>query len=86
MIKSLRPENSEREFIHATDAWSQNHKKPKSKVQIEITKENFESFCDATGLYQPTFLEALDSFERAHLAGLVTKRKSLKSCHQDRPV
>ena len=53
-------------------------KKTKSKIQIEITKENFESFCDAIGLYQPPFLEALDSSERDHRAGRVTKRKSLR--------
>ena len=53
-------------------------KKTKSKIQIEITKENFESFCDAIGLYRPPFLEALDSSERDHRAGRVTKRKSLR--------
>lgn len=53
-------------------------RKPKSKIQIEITKENFESFCDAIGLYRTPFLEALDSSERDHRAGRVTKRKSLR--------
>ena len=53
-------------------------RKPKSKIQIKITKENFESFCDAVGLYRTPFLEALDSSERDHRAGRVTKRKSLR--------
>ena len=53
-------------------------RKTKSKIQIEITKENVESFCDAIGLYRPPFLEALDSSERDHRAGRVTKRKSLR--------
>jgi len=52
-------------------------RKTKSKIQIEITKENFETFCDAIGLYRKQFLEALDSSERDHRAGRVTKRKSL---------
>ncbi len=52
-------------------------RKTKSKIQIEITKENYETFCDAIGLYRKQFLEALDSSERDHRAGRVTKRKSL---------
>ncbi len=52
-------------------------RKTKSKIQIEITKENFETFCDAIGLYRQQFIEALDSSERDHRAGRVTKRKSL---------
>lgn len=52
-------------------------RKTKSKIQIEITKENFETFCDAIGLYRKQFLEALDSSERDHRTGRVTKRKSL---------
>ncbi len=57
-------------------------RKPKSKIQIEITKENFESFCDAIGLYRTPFLEALDSSERDHRAGRVTKRKGMESLSQ----
>ncbi len=52
-------------------------RKTKSKIQIEITKENYETFCDAIGLYRKQFLEALDSSERDHRTGRVTKRKSL---------
>lgn len=59
-------------------------RKPKSKIQIEITKENFESFCDAIGLYRPPFLEALDSSERDHRAGRVTKREGMESLLQIR--
>jgi len=59
-------------------------RKPKSKIQIEITKENFESFCDAIGLYRTPFLEALDSSERDHRAGRVTKRKGMESLLQIR--
>lgn len=59
-------------------------RKPKSKIQIEITKENVESFCDAIGLYRTPFLEALDSSERDHRAGRVTKRKGMESLLQIR--
>ena len=52
-------------------------KKTKNRIQIEITKENFEAFCDAIGLYRKEFLEALDASERDHRAGRVAKRKSL---------
>jgi hypothetical protein len=49
----------------------------KSKIQIEISKEGFEAFCNSTGLYRKEFLEALDASERDHCAGRMTKRKSL---------
>lgn len=53
-------------------------KKTKNSIQIEITKENFEAFCDAIGLYRREFLDALDASERDHRAGRVTKRKTLR--------
>ena len=52
-------------------------KKTSGGIRIEITKENFEAFCDSIGLYRKEFLEALDASERDHRAGRVTKRKSL---------
>jgi hypothetical protein len=52
-------------------------KKTRNSLQIEITKENFEAFCDAIGLYRRESLEALDASERDHRAGRVTNRKSL---------
>ena len=53
-------------------------RRTKERIQIEITKENFEAFCDSVGLYRPQFLEALDASERDHRAGRVTKRASLR--------
>lgn len=53
-------------------------KRTKNKIQIEITKDSFEAFCDVTGLYRNEFLDALDASERDHRAGRVTKRKSLR--------
>ncbi|MCP9449553.1 MAG: hypothetical protein NNA21_05765 [Nitrospira sp.] len=53
-------------------------KRTRDSFQFEISKENFESFCDAIGLYRREFLEALDASEKDHRAGRVTKRKSLR--------
>lgn len=52
-------------------------KKEKNRIRIEITRENFEAFCDAIGLYRKEFLMALEASERDHRAGRVTKHKSL---------
>ena len=52
-------------------------KRAKNSIRIEITKESFEAFCAAIGLYRKGFLEALDASEQDHRAGRVTKRKSL---------
>ncbi len=51
-------------------------KTPKS-IHLEISKETFESFCNATGLYHKEFLKYLDLSEEDHKKGRVTKRKSL---------
>ena len=50
----------------------------KDSLQIKISKQNFESFCDSIGLYRREFLEALESSEKDHRAGRITKRKSLR--------
>jgi hypothetical protein len=52
-------------------------KRTKNKIQIEISKDSFETFCDSTGLYRKKFLDALDASDQDHRAGRVTKRKSL---------
>ncbi len=51
-------------------------KTPKS-IHLEISKETFESFCNAAGLYRKEFLKYLDLSEEDHKKGRVTKRKSL---------
>lgn len=52
-------------------------KKKSKSIQMEISKENFESFCDAAGLYRKEFLKVLDCSEEDHKKGRVTKRKPL---------
>lgn len=49
----------------------------KDKISIEITKDNYESFCNAVGLYRQEFIETLRKSEADHRAGRITKRKSL---------
>lgn len=49
----------------------------KDRVKFEITKNNYEAFCNAVGLYRKEFLEALKRSEADHRAGRITKRKSL---------
>jgi len=46
-------------------------KRTKDSFEFRISKE---SFCDSTGLYRREFLEALDSSEKDHRAGRVTKQ------------
>jgi hypothetical protein len=53
-------------------------KKTKKSIQIEISRANFEAFCDAIGLYRKEFLDTLEASERDHRAGRVTKRQSLR--------
>lgn len=53
-------------------------KRTKNSIQIRISKDNFEAFCDSIGLYRREFLEPLDASEQDHRAGRVTKRKSLR--------
>ena len=53
-------------------------KKTKDSLQIKITKQNFESFCDSIGLYRKEFLDELNASEQDHRAGRITKRKSLR--------
>ncbi len=52
-------------------------KKTPKNIHLEISKENFESFCDATGLYRKNFLKILDLSEKGHKEGRITKRESL---------
>lgn len=49
----------------------------KNKVSFEITRDNYEAFCDAIGLYKKEFIETLKRSEADHRAGRITKRKSL---------
>lgn len=47
------------------------------KVRFEISKDNYEAFCNAVGLYKKEFIESLKKSDADHRAVRVTKRKSL---------
>ena len=49
----------------------------KDRVRFEITKDNYEAFCNAIGLFKKEFIETLKKSETDHKAGRITKRKSL---------
>ena len=49
----------------------------KDKVRFEITKDNYETFCNAVGLYRKDFIETLKKSEADHKAGRTIKRQSL---------
>ncbi len=53
-------------------------KRTKNSIQIKISKQNFEAFCDSIGLYRREFLHTLDASEQDHRTGRVKKRKSLR--------
>ncbi|MCL5978707.1 MAG: hypothetical protein M1147_11465 [Nitrospirae bacterium] len=49
----------------------------RDRIRFEITKDNYESFCNAVGLYKKEFIESLKKSEADHRAGRITKRKFL---------
>jgi len=49
----------------------------KDKIRFEITKDNYETFCNAVGLYKKDFIETLKKSDADHKAGRITKRESL---------
>ncbi len=58
-------------------------KETPENIHLEIDKKNFESFCDAAGLYRKDFIKTLDLSEKDHKAGRVTKRNSLAELIDD---
>ncbi len=52
-------------------------KRSPEKISLEITKDSFEAFCNAIGLFRADFLKTLRESEADHKAGRVTKRRSL---------
>jgi hypothetical protein len=47
------------------------------RIRLEITRDNYESFCNAVGLYKKEFIETLKKSEVDHRTSRTTKRKSL---------
>lgn len=53
------------------------------KISIEIDKEDFETFCNACGLFKKEFLDLLDASEKDHQEGKITERDSLRELIQE---
>jgi hypothetical protein len=49
----------------------------KDRVRFEITRDNYEAFCNAVGLYRKEFMNCLKKSEANHRPGRITRRKSL---------
>ena len=47
------------------------------RIRFEITRDNYESFCNAVGLFKKEFIKTLKKSEADHRTGRTTKRKSL---------
>jgi len=52
------------------------------KISIEIDREDFETFCNACGLFKKEFLDLLDASEKDHQEGRITERDSLRELIQ----
>ncbi|MCI0691681.1 hypothetical protein L0337_06685 [candidate division KSB1 bacterium] len=47
------------------------------KIRIEISRDEFERFCNTFGFFRKDFLKLLRESEKDHQAGRITKRSSL---------
>lgn len=47
------------------------------KIRLEISRDEFERFCNAFGFFRKDFLKLLQQSDKDHRAGRITKRKSL---------
>ena len=48
------------------------------RISIEISRDEFEAFCNSLGLYRKDFLRALDASEEDHRRGRTRRRQSLR--------
>jgi hypothetical protein len=47
------------------------------KIRIEISRDEFERFCNTFGFFRKDFLKLLHESEKDHQVGRVTRRSSL---------
>jgi len=47
------------------------------KIRIEISRDDFERFCNTFGFFRKDFLKLLRESEKDHQTGRITKRSSL---------
>jgi len=52
-------------------------KNKNGKISIEISRDEFERFCNTFGFFRKDFLKLLRESEKDHQTGRITKRSSL---------
>ncbi len=52
-------------------------KNKNGKISIEISRDEFERFCNTFGFFRKDFLKLLRESEKDHKAGRITERNSL---------
>lgn len=75
-IMLAREHKSKRIFM-ATKLKAQVQRAANGKIRIEISRDEFERFCNTFGFFRKDFLKLLRESEIDHRAGRVTKRESL---------
>ncbi len=60
-----------------TKLTAQVSKAKNGKIRLEISRDEFERFCNAFGFFHKDFLKLLQQSDKDHRAGRITKRKSL---------
>lgn len=60
-----------------TELKAQIQRAANGKIRIEISRDEFERFCNTFGFFRKDFLKLLRESEKDHRAGRVTKRESL---------
>ena len=61
----------------ATKLKAQVRRAANGKIRIEISRDEFERFCNTFGFFRKDFLKLLRESEKDHRTGQVTKRESL---------
>lgn len=61
----------------ATELKAQIQRAANGKIRIEISRDEFERFCNTFGFFRKDFLKLLRESEKDHRAGRVAKRESL---------
>ncbi len=53
-------------------------RKGEDRISIEISRDEFEAFCNSLGLYRKDFLRALDASAEDHRRGRTRRRHTLR--------
>lgn len=61
----------------ATKLKAQVQRAANGKIRLEISRDEFERFCNTFGFFHKDFLKLLQQSEKDHRAGRITKRENL---------